>query len=67
MSLAIDPRDLATPAIIADPYPAYDALRGDSPWRRVLAARAQGRCALCRDQARASARPDWWPLCSWQA
>ncbi len=31
MSLKIDPRDLATPAIIADPYPAYDALRGDSP------------------------------------
>lgn len=31
MSLTIDPRDLATPAIIADPYPAYDALRAASP------------------------------------
>ncbi|WP_293393126.1 cytochrome P450 [Nevskia sp.] len=31
MTLTINPRDLATPAIIADPYPAYDALRADSP------------------------------------
>ena len=28
---AFDPKDLATPAIIADPYPAYDALRPASP------------------------------------
>lgn len=29
--MQINPRDLATPAIIANPYPAYDALRSDSP------------------------------------
>lgn len=29
--MSFDPRDLATPAIIANPYPAYDALRADSP------------------------------------
>ncbi|MGQ0699594.1 MAG: cytochrome P450 [Panacagrimonas sp.] len=31
MGSAIDPRDLVTPAIIANPYPAYDALRANSP------------------------------------
>lgn len=29
--MGLDPRDLATPAIIANPYPAYDALRANSP------------------------------------
>jgi|GEM_PF-117439 len=31
MTARIDPRDLATPAIIADPYAAYDSLRAESP------------------------------------
>lgn len=31
MGPSIHPRDLATPAVIADPYPAYDALRAGSP------------------------------------
>jgi cytochrome P450 len=31
MSPSFHPRDLATPAVIANPYPAYDALRADSP------------------------------------
>jgi cytochrome P450 len=31
MQVRFDPRDLATPAVIANPYPAYDALRADSP------------------------------------
>lgn len=31
MQQTFDPRQLATPEIIANPYPAYDALRDDSP------------------------------------
>ena len=31
MSTAFDPRRLATPEVIENPYPAYDALRADSP------------------------------------
>lgn len=31
METRFDPRQLATPEIIANPYPAYDALRADSP------------------------------------
>ncbi len=31
MERRFEPRDLATPAVIANPYPAYDALRPDSP------------------------------------
>lgn len=31
MNLPFHPRDLATPAVIANPYPAYDALRAQSP------------------------------------
>lgn len=31
METAFDPRRLATPEVIENPYPAYDALRADSP------------------------------------
>jgi len=31
LTLRFNPRDLATPSVIANPYPAYDALRPDSP------------------------------------
>lgn len=31
MNTAFDPRQLATPEVIENPYPAYDALRADSP------------------------------------
>lgn len=31
METSFDPRHLATPEVIANPYPAYDALRADSP------------------------------------
>jgi cytochrome P450 len=34
---AFTPDDLASPAVIADPYPAYDALRDISPVRYVRA------------------------------